>query len=154
MDSETAITQAGDILFFAGWRSDPFFFDVDGALNNLQFTGKDFFADKDICSIVIEVPNSALGPGKVGFWARTIDGTGGGKWATLLPDILLYDPKRAAAFPTNGRTLTDDVVDFFIPILTNGKVKGDKVGPHTDLLTNFPYVGSLHKAWSKELVAA
>ena len=67
---------------------------------------------------------------------------------------LLYDPKRPAAFPNNGRTLTDDVVDVFIPIFTNGKVKGDKVGPHTDLLTNFPYVGSLHKAWSNELVAA
>jgi hypothetical protein len=209
-DSEALITQAGDIRFFAGWRSDPFFFDVDGALNNLQFTGKDFFADKDICSIVIEMPSSALGSGKVGLWARTLDGTSG-KWvqadrgarpqqtpflpgdernaylagqpaddarfiaafahslehaggytpekakqvaATLLPDILLYDPKRPASFPDNGRALTDDVVDFFIPILSNGKVKGDKVGPHTDLLTSFPYVGSPHKAWAKELVAA
>lgn len=33
--------------------SDPFFFDVDGALNTLQFTGKDVFADKNICSIVL-----------------------------------------------------------------------------------------------------
>ena len=48
--------------FFAGWRSDPFFFDTLGALNDLQFTGDDFFIDKDVCSIVLEVPNSALGP--------------------------------------------------------------------------------------------
>src|ERR1700749_1475962 len=193
-DSEALLTQAGDYRFFAGWRSDPFFFDVDGALNNLQFTGKDFFADKDICSIVIELPNSALGPEKVGLWCRTLDGSSGklvqadrgarpqqtpflpgdernaylagqpaddarfiaafahslehaGGYtpekakqvaATLLPDPLLYDPKRPAAFPNNGRTLTDDVVDVFIPILTNGKVKGDKVGPHSDLLTDFP----------------
>jgi hypothetical protein len=210
MDEEALVTQAGDYRFFAGWRSDPFFFDVEGALNNLQFTGKDFFADKDVCSIVMEMPNSALGPGKVGLWVRTLDGTGG-KWvqadrgarpqqtpflpgdernaylagqpaddarfiaafahslehaggytpekakqvaATLLPDILLYDPKHPAAFPNNGRTLTDDVVDVFIPILTNGKVKGDKVGPHSDLLAGFPYVGSPHKARSTELVAA
>ena len=65
-------TQVGDYRFFAGWRSDPFFFDVAGALNNLQFTGDDFFADKDVCSIVLEVPNSILGPKEVGLWARTL----------------------------------------------------------------------------------
>jgi hypothetical protein len=60
------LTEAGDYRFFAGWRSDPFFFDTLGALNNLQFTGDDFFADKDVCSIVLEVPNSILGPERVG----------------------------------------------------------------------------------------
>ena len=48
-------------------------------MNNLQFTGDDYFADKDVCSIVMEVPNSALGSGKVGLWARTLDGASG-KW--------------------------------------------------------------------------
>src|SRR6266446_5192457 len=71
------VTEAGGYRFFAGWRSDPFFFDVRGALNNLQFTGDDFFADKDVCSIVLEVPNSALGPSKLGLWARTLNGSGG-----------------------------------------------------------------------------
>src|SRR6266436_5632445 len=33
---EARITEAGDIRFFAGWRSDPFFCDVEGAKNNLQ----------------------------------------------------------------------------------------------------------------------
>ena len=77
---EAQVTQAGDYRFFAGWRSDPFFFDVQGTLNNFQFTGEDFFADKDICSIVLEVPNSLLGPKEVGLWARTLipaDGAGG-----------------------------------------------------------------------------
>src|SRR5262249_53400496 len=41
------VTQAGGYRFFAGWRSDPFFCDVEGAKNNLQFTGDDFFADKN-----------------------------------------------------------------------------------------------------------
>src|SRR5580704_5481467 len=27
--------EAGDYRFFAGWRSDPFFFDTQGAVNNL-----------------------------------------------------------------------------------------------------------------------
>ena len=65
------VTQAGGYRFFAGWRSDPFFFDTKGALNNLQFTGDDFFADKNVCSIALEVPNSVLGPERVGLWVRT-----------------------------------------------------------------------------------
>jgi len=65
-------TQAGDHRFFAGWRSDPFFFDVLGTVNNFQFTSGDFFADKDTCSIVLEVPSSLLGPREVGLWARTL----------------------------------------------------------------------------------
>ena len=69
---EAQITQVGDCRLFVGWRSDPFFFDVMGTLNNFQFTGEDFFADKDICSIVLEVPNSALGPKEVGLWGRTL----------------------------------------------------------------------------------
>jgi hypothetical protein len=42
------VTAAGGYRFFAGWRSDPFCFDTMGALNNLQFTGDDFFADKGL----------------------------------------------------------------------------------------------------------
>src|SRR6202040_3758304 len=75
------MTQVGHYRFFVGRRSDPFFFDVQGTLNNFQFTGEDFFADKDICSIVLEVPNSALGPKEVGLWARTLvlaNGASGG----------------------------------------------------------------------------
>jgi hypothetical protein len=73
--------------------------------------------------------------------------------ATLLPDVLHYDPTRPAAFPNNGRALADDVVDFFLPILTNGKVKGDNVGPHKDLLAEFPYVSAPHKSRAAKLAA-
>ena len=206
---DSPVTEAGDYRFFIGWRSDPFFFDVNGALNNLQFTGDDYFAEADVCSIVLEVPNSALSDKKMGLWARTLDGASG-KWVqadrgarpnqtpflageqnaaylaaepaddarfipvfahalehtggytpseatrvagTLLPDILHYDATKPAAFPNNGRALTDDVVDFFLPILTNGKVKGDKVGPHKDLLSEFPYVAPPHKAQAAKLAA-
>jgi hypothetical protein len=64
---------------------------------------------------------------------------------TLLPDILRYDPTLPVAYPGNGRTLTDDVADEFMPILTNGKVRDDKVGPHDDLLAEFPYLGPPHE---------
>src|SRR5438045_3615745 len=76
---EARVTEAGDTRFFAGWRSDPFFCDVEGAKNNFQFTSDDFFADKDVCSIVLEVPNSALGAKEVRLWARTLT-PGDGGW--------------------------------------------------------------------------
>ena len=50
-------------------------------------------------------------------------------------------------FPHNGRTLADDVVDVFFSIHTNRNVT-DKVGPHGDLLDEFPYLGPPHKVWS------
>jgi hypothetical protein len=40
------VTSAGDYRLFAGWRSDPFFFDADGLFHEMQFTGTDFFAHK------------------------------------------------------------------------------------------------------------
>jgi hypothetical protein len=72
LDREARVTEVDDHRFFAGWRSDPFFFDPLGAVNNLHFTGKDFFAKKNVCSIVLEVPNSALGSKEVGLWMRTL----------------------------------------------------------------------------------
>jgi hypothetical protein len=208
--NESRVTESGDYRFFAGWRSDPFFFDTLGALNNLHFTGTDFFTKKDVCSIVLEVPNSALGSQKNGLWFRTLDGISG-KWVqadrgarpsqsvfltgekkpeylmaepaddarfvpvfahslehsggytpdearrvaeTLLPDILPYDAARPVAYPANGRALTDDVTDHFVSLLSNGKVTRDDVGPHKDLLAEFPYLGPPHKDRSAKSVAA
>ena len=34
---EAQVAEVGNHRFFAGWRSDPFFFDVEGALNNLHW---------------------------------------------------------------------------------------------------------------------
>ena len=171
-------------------------------LNHQHFTGHDFFADKNVCSIVLEVPNTDLGTKRVRLWARTLiravedwaqtdrgalpaqavflvgtereaylsgepadDGRFVSVFAhslehiggytpegarraalTLLPDVMSYDPIRPASFPINGRTLTDDAGDAFVAVLTNGKVTEDKVGPHSDLLPDFPYVGPPHKA--------
>ena len=64
----------------------------------------------------------------------------------MLPDLLRYDSARPASFPSSGRALTDDVSDAFISVVTNGKVTGDKVGPHRDLLAEFPFLGPPHKS--------
>lgn len=68
-----AVAESGPYKFFAGLRSDPFFFDLLGFLNNFQFTGSDFFASANVFGIVLEVPNSALGPNpNIGVWSRTL----------------------------------------------------------------------------------
>jgi hypothetical protein len=43
-----------------------------------------------------------------------------------------YDPMHAAAYPANGRA-SPTTLSIFLTVFTNGKVTGDKVGPHTDL---------------------
>jgi len=207
LGSEPTIVESNGYRFFAGWRSDPFFFDAGGALNDMKFTGDDFFADKDICSIALEIPNDALGSTSgVNLWHRTLvpsNGAGSG-WVQadrgartqqavflpgeqraaylggepaddrrfvdgfahalehaggysaeearevaghMLPDVIRYDHREPPRYPDNGRTLTDDVPDYFLPLLTNGKVTRDGVGPHTDLLSEFPYLGPPHGSY-------
>lgn len=43
---------------------------------------------------------------------------------------------------TNGRTPTDDVFDVRLSCLTGGQISSDGVGPHMDLLPDFPLLGS------------
>ena len=64
---------------------------------------------------------------------------------SMLPDVLPYDPTRSVAYPDNGRLFTNDVGDYLVAILTNGRVTEDKVGPHDDFLPEFPYVGPPHE---------
>jgi hypothetical protein len=203
---------AGGFRFFAGFRSDPFFFDLLAFLAGLKFhnPGSDFFIDKNVFGIVLEVPNRrGLGASpKVGYSARTLIPHNGhlvhddqmgrpaintvfnhgtdkdlfnvtpparqrstvtstgktflanfvstletlGGYSTsqatgianiLLPDILTYDYTSSAGF-LNGRKLADDVIDAELSLVTNGKITSDFVGPHTDYLTHFPYLGEPH----------
>jgi hypothetical protein len=200
---EASVTDAGEYRFFAGWRSDPFFYDAGGALNDFQYTGDDFFADADVCSMALELPNAEFGDGAVGLWHRTLVPGDDGDWTqiergartqlvpflvpneekdayvgsepaddahfvdvlahslehiggysseearrvagSLLPDMLRYDPARPVSYPDNGRLLTDDVGDLNVAIFTNGRVTEDGVGPHTDLQSEFPYLGPPHE---------
>ena len=71
-DDRPITAEAGSYRFFAGVRSDPFFADYSGFVNNLQFTGGDDFAGKNVLGIVLEVPNDDLGRRPLGLWARTL----------------------------------------------------------------------------------
>lgn len=61
----------------------------------------------------------------------------------LLPDVLTYDTATVAG-SLNGRDLNDDVIDIELGITTNGSVTSDGVGPHSDYLAVFPYLGVPH----------
>jgi hypothetical protein len=63
----------------------------------------------------------------------------------FLPDVLEYDLSRPPGYP-NGRRLTDDTADLLAALLTRGRITSDGVGPHTDLLDGFPYLGNPHPA--------
>jgi hypothetical protein len=75
----------------------------------------------------------------------------------LLPDVITYDTATAAVGPLNGRALADDVIDTELNITTGGDpldlfadrdatggVPSDCVGPHTDYMSVFPYLGAPH----------
>jgi hypothetical protein len=69
-DGTAQPVQAGRIRLFAGLRSDPFFADVEGALHGFAWTGHDDFADNNVDSIALEVPDDMLGAGpEIGVWA-------------------------------------------------------------------------------------
>ena len=83
------VNRAGPVRAYAGLRDDPFFFDLDGYLNILSkeagksFLGctsprADFFAGKNVSSIVLELPPSMLtraGSSTIGVWSATTVGT-------------------------------------------------------------------------------
>jgi len=211
-DDDVLVTEGHeDVLFFAGIRSDPFFFDLLGFLNGFKFTGSDFFIDKNVFGIVLEVPNTLLGGNThLGVWVRTLvpmtmqpdhvtqadqmgrpaintvfnhgneknifnltqpadqrdaDNGNGETYLEsfektlqsfghpaaeaeaiakiLLPDVLTFDYSSSQGF-LNGHRLTDDVIDIELALVSNGAVTTDLVGPHTDYLSDFPYLGNPH----------
>ena len=67
---------------------------------------------------------------------------------TLLPDVLPYDPAEPAVYPADGRTLTDDVADSFPDALHEREGAGQRRRvTHSDLLSEFPYVGAPHGSY-------
>lgn len=68
---EPNVVQAGPYTFAAGLRSDPFFVDIDGFLNNFHWTGIDTMGDKNIYSMALEFPSELLGPSSnLALWTR------------------------------------------------------------------------------------
>jgi hypothetical protein len=69
-DATAQPVQAGPGRLFTGVRSDPFFADADGAFHGFKWTGQDAFANRNILSIALEVPNDMLGADPlIGVWA-------------------------------------------------------------------------------------
>lgn len=215
------IVKAGNITFFAGSRSDAFFFDFDGIKNLFDtrggrnftaphlggkspWTGVDSNTEANVFSTVIELPRTELGPGEIRIWGRCslrrdgkllhVDRAGHPsvssffntddtkeeynasepvndrkRWTDMfvhlmghtgnythdeaiaaidkdriLPDMLPFDPSKPAKYP-NGRVFTDDVIDHRLAFLSKGDIPPDGLKPHTDILKEFPYIGTPHQ---------
>ena len=215
------IVRSGSFTFFAGARSDAFFFDFDGIKNLFDtsggrnftaphlggtspWTGQDSNTQANVCSMVLELPTAELGADPdIRIWGRCsvrcdgellhVDRAGHPsvssffntddtkeqynasepihdreRWLGMfihlmghtggysreeavtaieeegtLPDMLTYNPSKAAKYP-NGRTFTDDVIDYRLAFLTRGDCPPSGLRPHTDTLTEFPYLGTPH----------
>jgi Domain of unknown function (DUF4331) len=61
----------------------------------------------------------------------------------LLPDMLTFDPARPARYP-NGRVFADDVINHRLSFLSKGDIPPTGLKPHTDTLSEFPYLGHPH----------
>jgi Domain of unknown function (DUF4331) len=85
------------------------------------------------------------------------DAQAGALASVLIPDVLVYSRSSSLPAPLNGRALADDVIDVELNVTTGGDplglfadrdatgaVPGDGVGPHTDYLSRFPYLGKPH----------
>ena len=215
------VITSGPYKFFAGSRSDAFFFDYDGIKNLFDtsggrnftaphpggqspWTGVDSNTDANVFSTVIELPTSELCPNPdIRIWGRCslrrdgrllhVDRAGHPsvssffntdetkeeynasepahdrqRWTDqfvhlmghtgnytrdealaaidadrLLPDMLTFDPARPAQYP-NGRVLADDVLEYRLSFLSKGDIPPTDLKPHTDTLSEFPYLGNPH----------
>jgi hypothetical protein len=69
-DARAEPVQAGEVRLFFGVRSDPFFADADGSFHGFNWTGQDAFADRNVQTIALEVPNEMLSArSAIGVWA-------------------------------------------------------------------------------------
>ena len=215
------IVKSGAYNFFAGARSDAFFFDFDGIKNLFDtsggrnftaphlggkspWTGVDSNTEANVGSTVIELPTSELGANaEISIWGRCsvrqdgkllhVDRAGHPsvssffntddtkleynasepvndrkRWMDMfvhlmghtgnytreeaiaaidadriLPDMLNFNPSKPAKYP-NGRVFTDDVIDHRLAFLSKGDIPPSGLKPHTDILKEFPYIGTPH----------
>lgn len=211
----------GDYKFFAGSRSDAFFFDFEGIkdifdtsgennFTELHFegrspwTGVDSNTEANVFSMAVELPTSEFGPSpEIHIWGRCslrrdgqlihVDRAGHPsvssffntdetkeeynasepvhdreRWLDqfvhqmshtgnytrdeaiaaidaegLLPDVLTFDPAKPAQYP-NGRSFADDVIQYRLSALSRGTIPPTGLEPHTDPLSDFPYLGNPH----------
>jgi Domain of unknown function (DUF4331) len=65
----------------------------------------------------------------------------------LLPDMMTFDRSKPAKYP-NGRVFTDDVINHRLAFLSKGDIPPTGLKSHTDVLTEFPYLGPPHQPGS------
>ncbi|MGA3230759.1 MAG: DUF4331 family protein, partial [Candidatus Binatus sp.] len=213
--------KSGAYTFFAGSRSDAFFFDFDGIKNLFDIRGKRNFTEPhlgakspwtgvdsnteaNVFSTVIELPTSELAPKpEIHIWGRCsvrkdgkllrVDRAGHPSVSSFfntddtkleynasepvddrkrwldqfvhltghtgnytreeaiaaidtertLPDVLSFNPSKPAKY-ANGRVFTDDVIDYRLAFLTKDECPPSGLKPHTDILKEFPYIGTPH----------
>jgi len=215
------IVKSGAYTFFAGSRSDAFFFDFDGIKNLFDtrgkrnftephlsgkspWTGVDSNTEANVFSTVMELPTSELGGNPaIRIWGRCSVRENGKlihadraghpsvssffntddtkleynasepvndrkRWLDqfvhlmghtgnytreeaiaaidtegTLPDMLTFNPSKPATYP-NGRVFTDDVINYRLAFLTKNECPPSGLSPHTDILKEFPYIGTPH----------
>src|SRR6476620_3027358 len=189
------IIKSGPYTFFAGSRSDAFFFDFDGIKNLFDTSGKRNFTEPhlggkspwtgvdsntqaNVFSTAVELPTSELNPKpEIRIWGRCslrrdgkllhVDRAGHPSVSSffntddtkeeynasepvkdrILPDMLPFDTSKPAKYP-NGRVFTDDVIEHRLAFLSKGDIPPDGLKPHTDILKEFPYIGTPHQTKS------
>ena len=215
------IVRFGATMFFAGARSDAFFFDYDGIKNLFDtsggrnftaphlggkspWTGVDSNTQANVFSTAIEMPTSEIGANpEIRIWGRCslrengklnhVDRAGHPsvssffntddtkleynasepvndvrRWTDqfvhlmghtggytrdeaiaaihaegILPDMLTFNPSKPAKYP-NGRVFTDDVINTRLAFLSKGDIPPTGLKSHTDVLREFPYLGTPH----------
>lgn len=106
-------------------HDDPFFFDLNGFNNGLEFTGDDTFAGANITALILEFPSKRLDARHIAVWARTVvdgiqvDRMGRPAINTVLIPLSLKDAFNAG-FPENDRRDFGDVVAGTLVSLGNG----------------------------------
>jgi uncharacterized protein DUF4331 len=118
-DATAQPVQAGPGRLFTGIRSDPFFADADGAFHGFNWTGQDAFANRNILTIALQVPNDMLGTDPViGIWATVSVRRDGalvqvdrGGHPTINPFVNPNDVKDQY----NTRQPADDVANYLQP---------------------------------------
>jgi hypothetical protein len=147
---EVQIVAVDGYRFYSGLRSDPFFLDGHGLRNGFQFTGHDTFAARNVFGMVIEVPNSALGSAApIRLWARTmapVHGNVAQVDTAARPGIATaFNRTDADRVGFNETPPTDHLARHGARFVAALRSMGySEVGPHADLLDEFPYLGAPH----------
>ncbi|MFI6297598.1 DUF4331 family protein [Nonomuraea sp. NPDC050790] len=142
--ADPVVVRQGWLTLSVGLRSGPLFADLGGIGNDLTWTGDDTVAGHNVISIAMEMPDEILGQAPlIGLWGR-VSVERDGRWVSVdrgaHPSLTAYFNAEEAYDAREP----DDVTDLRLRMISNGRIRGDGIGPHADLLPGFPYTGPPH----------